>query len=127
MRDRPKPTPAPDREPDTNLPPLREIYACQLRQEERDRLEGLCESALELTREADTISRAVRADWGLHTDLTSAAADLRHVERYLRWVGANEGNLMSRAESRLCDLAERQADRIAEVAGELETAAEAAE
>ena len=34
----------PPREPDTDLPALREIYVCQLRQEERDKLEGLCES-----------------------------------------------------------------------------------
>ena len=128
MRDRPKPTPATEppreREPDADLPALREVYACQLRREERDKLEGLCASALELTREADTIARTVRADCGLHTDLTAAAVDLRYVERYLRWVGANEGNLMSRGESRLCDLAERQAERIAEIASELEAAAE---
>ena len=121
----PEPPPPADREPDTDLPALREIYVCQLRREEREKLEGLCESLLELTREADAIAREIRTDCGIYTDLTAAAVDLRHVERYLRWVGANEGNLMSRGESRLCDLAERQAERIAEIASGLEAVASA--
>jgi len=117
----PEPPPPADREPDTDLPALREIYVCQLRQEERDKLEGLCESVLELTREADAIAREINCG-AVDDDLRAAAADLRHVERYLRWTGASEGNVLERWESRLCDLAERLAPKVGEVAAELEAA-----
>ena len=137
MSDRPKstrPDPAPPdltppddepRPPEHDLPALREVYACQLRQEERGKLEGLCESVLELTREATMIARAINCG-GVNDDLRAAAADLRHVELYLRWTGASEGNVLERWESRLCDVAERLADQVGVLADELEAAVAAA-
>ena len=112
--------------PEPDLPALREVYASQLRQEERDKLEGLCESVLELTREATVIVREI-PHGGIDDDLRAAVVDLRHLERYLRITGAQEGNCLERWESRLADAAERLAPRAGEIAAEIEAAIAAAE
>ena len=105
-------------EPD--LPALRAIYARQIQPEQRENLENVLRSILRITREAPAIARELAG--GIDAELAAAAADLRHVERYLRIAGASEGNVLERWESRLADKAAQLATPVAEVARQLEEA-----
>lgn len=105
-------------EPD--LPALREVYARQIHPEHRETLEQVLRLILRLTREAPAIVGKVPG--GIDADLAAAAADLRHVERYLRVTGASEGHVLERWEARLADLAEQVAIPVGEIARQLEEA-----
>ena len=125
MSDRPKSTrPAPDPAASRRFDPsaaLRVMYALQLRPEDRATLETLCEAVLTLTREAPMIADRIRFG-GILDDVGAAAAELRHLAAYLAWVSAADGDVLSRAEHRLADAAERIGGQLAALAGELEAA-----
>jgi len=126
MSDRRKTTPAAAPHRFDPSAALRVMYALQLRPEDRGTLEALCESVLTLTREAPMI--ADRIDYGgILDELDAAVAELRHVSRYLAWVGESDGDALSRAEHRLADSAERIGEQVAALAGELKAAVATAE
>lgn len=109
-----------DRISEPDLPALREIYARQIQPELRENLETMLRSCLRVIREAPAITRELAG--GIDADLAAAAADLRHVERYLRITGASEGNVLERWESRLADVAAQLAIPVGELARQLEEA-----
>ena len=58
---------------------------------------------------------ADRIDYGgILDELDAAVAELRHVSRYLAWVGESDGDALSRAEHRLADSAERIGEQVAD-------------
>jgi hypothetical protein len=132
MSDRPKSTrvtfdlPPELAPPDRDPPPfsldvaLRETYRHLLRQEEGDKLEGLADSVLELTREADVIVRQL--DFSFPFNIAAAARDLRYLESWLRVTGAAEGDCLDRWQARLADAATRAAPAVGIIAAELEAA-----
>lgn len=121
MSDRRKPTPACDPSDFDPGTPLRETYARQIRPEDRARLEALCASVLQLTREAPMIVKHISYG-GILDELRAAAAELRYVAGFLAWVGTGDGNELSRAEHRLADSAERIGSEIGGFVAGLEAA-----
>jgi hypothetical protein len=85
--------------PDRDRPAVREIFAVQLRPAERETLERLADNLLELSREGGPAVRAAIDYGSFPDDLRAVALDLRHAERFLRIVGASEGDVLDRAES----------------------------
>jgi hypothetical protein len=113
--------------PERDRPAVREVFAVQLRPAERETLERLADNLLELSREGGSAVRAAIDYGSFDDDIRAVAADLRHVERFLRIIGASEGDVLDREESRLADLAAQLAVPVGEVARQLEAAvAEAA-
>jgi len=112
----------PECAPERDRPALREVFACQLRQVERETVERLADNVLELSREGGSAVRAEIAYASFPDDFRAVALDLRHAERFLRILGASEGDVLDRQESRLADLAAQLAEPVGEVAGQLEAA-----
>lgn len=105
---------------------LRETFAVSLHPDFRALLEDHCDRVQTAHFEAaidDGDGRSV-----VVRDLASVAADLRHLEAWLREVVPHDGDTLERFEFRLGELAMQQlAPRVAEIAAEIDAALKAAE